>query len=393
MQWHDFVFSNRLWPRLLRHIVFWGVWCLYFFGIYWYNQHITGYSSQAFTTLGSHIFLKSFLLVFLHAITCYAFIYFLLPRYLTTSKWLKLITGTLLLSISLFVAGYFLYKWVFPFVNFILGSPADNTNLPLLWSSASIGLLNAPKVVAAATAIKLVKNWWLKQKEKEGLERERISTELELLKAQIRPGFLFHALNNIYAYSLAASPRASEMLLKLSDLLSYMLYECDKPLVPVEKEIEMMNDYMDMEKIRQNENIEMDLSVKGELSGKRIAPFLLLPFIENSFKQIGQMTEGPWINMEIKMEENIFSMKLINGMKPEISGRPELHENVLANVEKRLTLLYPERHELKITVAQEMLIVLLKIQLDETQFPLAKNVIYETHDKGIAEEEIKSYAQ
>jgi hypothetical protein len=392
MQWHDFVFSNQPRQRLLRHIVFWTAWWLYFSAIYWYNQHIHGIAYDKFIKLGSHIFIKSFLLLFIHAIACYIFIYFLLPRYLIKSKWLKLIAGTLLLSILLFVAGYLLYKWVFPFVNFIFSSPADSTNMPLLWNSTSIVLLNAPKVVAAAAIIKLMKYWWLKQKEKENLERERISTELELLKAQIRPGFLFNALNNIYAYSLAASPRASEMLLKLSDLLSYMLYECDKPLVPVEKEIEMMIEYMDMEKIRQNENLEMEVSVKGELSDKKIAPFLLLPFIENSFKKISQMTERPWINMEIKMEEDIFSMKLVNGMKPEISDRPELLQNVLANVEKRLTLLYPGRHELKINVEQEMFIVLLKIQLYETLFP-STNGIYKTHDKEIAEEETNSYAQ
>ncbi len=213
-------------------------------------------------------------------------------------------------------------------------------------------------------AIKLMKYWWLKQKEKESLEREKINTELQLLKAQIRPGFLFNALNNIYAYSLAGSPRASEMLLKLSDLLSYMLYECDKALVPLEKEIEMMKQYMLLEKIRLDENLEMEVSVKGKLSGKKIAPFLLLPFIENSFKHCRSMTEQPWVNMEIKIEEDIFSLKLVNGIMPDISGQQELHNNELVNVQKRLTLLYPEKHELKTSTEQEMFVVLLKIQLD-----------------------------
>ncbi len=241
--------------------------------------------------------------------------------------------------------------------------------MPLLWISTSIGLLNAPKVVAAAAIIKLMKYWWVKQKEKETMERERINTELELLKAQIRPSFLFNTLNNIYAYSLASSPRASEMLLKLSDLLSYMLYECDKPLVPVEKEIEVMKEYMALEKIRQDENLEMEVSVKGDLSAKKIAPFLLLPFIENSFKQISHMTEQPWINMEIKMEGDIFSLTLVNGIMLNISSRPELHNNELANVQKRLTLLYPEKHELKINVEQEMFVVVLKIQLEAPVLP------------------------
>jgi hypothetical protein len=283
------------------------IWWLYFSIIYWYNQHITGFSYNNFIKLGSHTFLKSFLLLFIHAIACYSFIYFLLPRYLIKSKWLKLTAGILLLSILIFVTGYLLCRWVYPFVNSIFNHPPDSINTNLLWISISIGLLNTPKVVGAAVAIKLMKYWWLKQKEKESLEREKINTELQLLKAQIRPGFLFNALNNIYAYSLAGSPRASEMLLKLSDLLSYMLYECDKALVPLEKEIEMMKQYMLLEKIRLDENLEMEVSVKGKLSGKKIAPFLLLPFIENSFKHCRSMTEQPWVNMEIKIEEDIFS--------------------------------------------------------------------------------------
>ena len=94
------------------------------------------------------------------------------------------------LGILLFIAGYLQYKWVFPFVNFLFGSPADSSHMPLLWISTSIGLLNAPKVVAAAAIIKLMKYWWVKQKEKETMERERISTELELLKAQ-QKGYKF----------------------------------------------------------------------------------------------------------------------------------------------------------------------------------------------------------
>ena len=367
MHWHEFIFSGRRKVRLLRHIVFWLVWWLYFSAVYYfYQQPASGISppNYNYANFNSFIVLKSFLLLLIHATASYAFNYFLLPRYLVKAKWLKLTAGILLLCILIFAAGNFMYQTVFPFINSRFSHPTADKDTSLRWSSISIGLLNAPKVVAAAAAIKLMKYWWLKKKEKEQVEKEKINSELQLLKAQIQPVFLFTALNNIYAYSLAGSPRAPEMLLKLSDLLSYMLYECDKPLVPVEKEIEMMKEYMALEKIRQNENPEMEVSVKGELSGKKIAPFLLLPFIENSFTHIRKMTEQPWINMEIKIEKDIFFMKLVNGMVPEASGLPELQNAGLSDVKKRLTLLYPERHELKTGIEQEMLVVLLKIQLD-----------------------------
>jgi LytS/YehU family sensor histidine kinase len=157
------------------------------------------------------------------------------------------------------------------------------------------------------------------------------------------------------------------MLLKLSDLLSYMLYECDKPMVRLDKEVDMMKGYMELEKIRQDENLELELNIRGDLQGKEIAPFLLLPFIENSFKQIGDLLEQPWINLEIKTDTTIFSMKLINGVPAGIIAEPEIYSNGLINVKKRLTLLYPGRHELKMVVEQEMFVVLLRIQLEETQ--------------------------
>lgn len=211
----------------------------------------------------------------------------------------------------------------------------------------------------------------MKQKESERLEREKITAELQLLKAQIQPAFLFTALKNIHVFSLAASPRAPEMLLKLSDLLSYMLYECNEPLVPLDKEVEMMKAYMAFEKIRLNDTIEMELNVKGNMSGKMIAPFLLLPFIENSFKQSSTLTEQAWINMDISIEEETFTMKLANGILPDNDTLQAISEDGLANVKKRLSLIYPQRHELKINQHREMLTVLLKIQLTESTHPLS----------------------
>jgi LytS/YehU family sensor histidine kinase len=270
----------------------------------------------------------------------------------------------LLLGILLTASGYGLLKYIFPFIAFVFNAPTESTGTSLLWKSTSVGLLNAPKIIAAAVAIKLMKYWWLKQKEKEYLEKEKIETELQLLKAQIRPEFLFTTLNNIYAYSLARSVRAPDMLMKLSDLLSYMLYECEAPVVSAEKEIEMMKQYMVLEKIRQNERLDLEINVKGELAGKKLAPFLLLPFIENSFRQINVATEQAWLNMEIKVEGDCFLMKLVNGTQSEETAASCFQTQGLVNVQKRLTLLYPGRHELKLTKEGEMALVFLHLQLE-----------------------------
>ena len=127
----------------------------------------------------------------------------------------------------------------------------------------------------------------------------------------------------------------------------------------------MMKEYMQLEKIRHNDEPEMEVNIKGDLNGQMIAPFLLLPFIENSFKHCGQMTEQFWINLDIRIEGKHFTMKLTNGISEQVDDQSLMAANGLANVQKRLTLLYPDNHELKMTTEQEMFIVFLNISLDD----------------------------
>jgi LytS/YehU family sensor histidine kinase len=142
-----------------------------------------------------------------------------------------------------------------------------------------------------------------------------------------------------------------------------MLYELDQPLVSLKKEIEMMKEYMTLEKIRLGDNLEMEIKTKGDLHDKMIAPFLILPFIENGFKHCSLMPDKCWIILEIEVEETYYLIKLVNGIIPEMAAQAE-HENGIANVQKRLNLLYPGKHELKIMAEQEMLVALLKIEFD-----------------------------
>jgi hypothetical protein len=360
MQWHKVVFSEDNRHQLLRHFLFWVAWWIYFSACQYLYQHPPSRGREVLVTVGSHLLVKTFLLVLVYAIACYTFIYFLLPQ-LLKGKWLKAVANITVLCIFLLAAAHFMFWDVFPFVDSLFAPYKPNRFVTKYWPAVSIGLIDPLKVVAAAGIIKYVKFWWLKKEESEQLEREKINAELQLLKAQIHPRFLFNALNNIYDHSLIASPLAPQMLMKLSDLLSYMLYECDQPLVPLQKELGMMKEYMELEKTRLNIAIEMEISLRGDMSGKMIAPFLLLPFIENSFKQSTKSTEPAWINMDISIEDNWFNMKLAHGLQSETDAA----EHGLTNVQKRLSLLYPHNHELKISQELEMMIVVLKISLAE----------------------------
>jgi LytS/YehU family sensor histidine kinase len=145
-----------------------------------------------------------------------------------------------------------------------------------------------------------------------------------------------------------------------------MLYECDAPKVKLEKEILMLKEYISLEKIRQGERLEMTFQINGNLNGQMISPLLLLPFIDNSFSYCNkEKMEHAWVNLDITIQDNHLFMKLINGMPTRTPGDTINDEESLANVKKRLELLYPGKHELRINTEQELLMVYLNLNLEE----------------------------
>jgi sensor histidine kinase YesM len=373
MQWHEFIFFNH--ARLRRHVTFWLVLLLYvIFTIFFtpkisgdlFYHHQPGLYELGYLKYTLLVLLKSVLLLFTHMLFCYAIIYFLLPNFFVKERYLHLLTGVLVLCALTIPVSYFLYSIVYPSIDRLFHLHAVEINKNILWTSISAGLIGSVKVTLIAVAITTLKRWWLKQKEKEQLEREKINAELELLKAQIHPAFLFNTLNNIITYAENSSPIAPEMLIKLSDVLSYMLYECDALTVPLEKEIGMIKEYMTLEKIRQGERLEMTIQVNGEICGQAISPLILLPFIDNSLSYCNsKQLEQPWINVDITVDGNNLSMKLINGLPAGITGETTDDEQQLTNVQKRLQILYCGRHELKIKIEQELLLIHLNITLEE----------------------------
>jgi LytS/YehU family sensor histidine kinase len=214
--------------------------------------------------------------------------------------------------------------------------------------------------------IKLMKRWWVKQEETAQLAIEKTRAELQLLKAQVHPHFLFNTLNNIYYFTLSGSPKAPEMINKLSGLLHYILNECSEPLVPVQKELAMIRDYMALEKIRYGEEMDMSIEMQDEGSEKLIAPLLLIPFVENSFKHgTSNMIVHPWVKLRITIEKGTLHL-FISNSQPLKTERQLKKGNIgLKNVKQRLQLHYPGRHELNIVLEAESFTVNLKIGLLE----------------------------
>ena len=215
---------------------------------------------------------------------------------------------------------------------------------------------------ACFNALSLGKQWLLKQRELLHAKQEKMTAELQLLKAQIHPHFLFNTLNNIYSFSLDLSPKTPQLILKLSSLLSYMLYDCKAEEVRLEKEVEIMKDYIDLEKERYGDKIEISWNVEGDIRDIFISPLLMLPFLENAFKHgASEQIEKPWMGVDISAASNTVKFKITNSKNENIQYSQQ--GIGINNVKKRLEFLYPGKHELKINDEGDFFAVSLMVKV------------------------------
>ncbi|MEO6489822.1 MAG: histidine kinase [Ferruginibacter sp.] len=213
-------------------------------------------------------------------------------------------------------------------------------------------------------ATKYYKDWSGKQRETEMLQRENKLAELQLLKAEIHPHFLFNTLNNIYSFTLTASPQAADLVDKLSGMIDYIITEGEKNFVPVEKEIQLLNDYIGLEKVRYGDRLDLQVNIKGDYKHKLIAPLLMIPFVENCFKHGVSLTRGKqWIKLLILVKEDQLEFELSNSM-PMLATATNGRGGIgLANVKQRLQLIYPGKHFLKIASVNNSFVVHLHVFL------------------------------
>ncbi|SEB46712.1 GHKL domain-containing protein [Tenacibaculum sp. MAR_2009_124] len=200
-------------------------------------------------------------------------------------------------------------------------------------------------IIIFGTALKLSRDSFIRrQKEKEA--------ELKLLKAQLNPHFLFNTLNNLYGLSVIKSDKLPSLMLQLSDLLRYSLYDTRETFVSLEKEVSYLENYISLERIRLEDEADIEFHKSGNFSEKKIAPMLLIVFVENCFKHLGEQANGK-SEVSISLKESNDSIifecnntlekeKTVNNMEKGKSGIG------LNNVRKRLDLIYPDQHELHI---------------------------------------------
>ena len=358
-----FIFSDEKKYRIQRHVSFWVFWWLFMGFLY-------SFVPVARNVGGSQLFLSMLdALIYMppHMFLTYSLIYFIIPQYLVKGKYIAaacLVLAAFLITALFSNLIYFnlltrVNKLFFPgAINF---KPESSFGLMLL-----AGLRGGITVGGIGAAIKLMKYFYFKEQQNLQLQKENAEAQLQMLKAQIHPHFLFNTLNNIYSFTQQTSPDASRLIMDLSDILRYMLYEGVKPSVPLEKELKMIDEFINLEKIRYGNMLELHINLPENTKGYYIAPLLLIPFIENCFKHgISDMYERPWLNLDVTLNDDSMTVKLLNG-KPGNSKRPKNQHGIgISNVRKRLELLYPGKYELFIQEQDEMFIVNLKLQLEK----------------------------
>jgi LytS/YehU family sensor histidine kinase len=249
---------------------------------------------------------------------------------------------------------------------------------------ARVGTLKGTVMAAAAAcSIRLFKYWHLKEKRNLELLKEKTQAQLRLLTAQVHPHFLFNTLNNIYSKAQNESPSSAKMIMELSHILRYVLDEGKHELVPLENELQMLKSYIHLEKIRYDDQLDLHLSLPSKTEDVYITPLLLLPFVENCFKQdSGQMLKNPWINLKIELTDTLLFIKLMNGKETGSELNSDLEDTGIENVKKRLELLYKDRHDLQIDEDDEVFVVNLTmhlVRINQSEVPLRETIRIATY--------------
>ena len=337
---------NNWW---LRHLLFWIFVVLYFA---WGFGFINYTPKEAI--INSALFFPG------HLVVVYPLLYFLIPHFLVKKKFL--------LFFACFVACLAFAALITSLTQLLTAS------IPALKGyNSKIGKNVLPYIHIAglAASLKLIKYSYFQQDRAVSAIQQKTMAELELLKAQVHPHFLFNTLNNLFAHTLRNSSDSPQIVVKLSDLLRFMIYESKADLIPLAQEIQLLQNYLDLEKLRYAQELDISFTYSGDIEGNLIRPLLLLPLVENSFKHgASQQLEQKWISMDLHVEKHTMHFKLANSTDRGKSKNAERDNKTgfgIDNVKKRLDLLYQGDYILSIKEEEDMFLISLDLNLIDTK--------------------------
>jgi two-component system LytT family sensor kinase len=314
----------RYW--IIYHILFWLIMLLSFF------VDIAEYWQLDITAFTISIFIRLCLI----AILMYGNLYLLIPLFFNKRRFF-----IYFLLLGLLITGFSLsYHAIYFKTN------SETFELNSDWRFV-LNVFLALRFLFISFLFIFLKTAFEKEKELSQVKLDKIKTELDYLRAQVNPHFLFNTLNNLYGLALKKSDKAPEAIMRLADIMDYMLYTNDDLKVPLSKEIRNVENYIELEKLRQGNNAAISFVKSGQEAGLAIVPSLLLPLVENGFKHgINQLAKGAYINISANVTDNKLSF-YINNNKPD-NKNPDGHGIGIRNLKNRLDFFYKERHTLSI---------------------------------------------
>ncbi len=336
--------------RPLQHLLFWAV----SFNVL---ARIFAYSDEIATVDIIYTFLFHFSIL----VAVYANIGWLIPAFLRTKKYglyFLLLASVIFIAIGINLLTFnYLSDHLFPDYYFIAYYG--------LWEIAEFIIA----YIVITSLVKLSKGWFRYLETKDELQRletEKTTAELSALKSQVNPHFLFNSLNNLYSLALDNDERTPGIILRLAQTMRYLLYESNADFVPLEKEIEHLSNFVEMQRLRVGEKAKISFEVTGNPANKQIAPLLFLPLVENGFKHgVKGETEGAFTKTLLQVLDNqlVFKTENNKGEVDDVEKSSAAGGVGLQNLRRRLDLLYPNKHHLEITDGIETFTVVLKIDL------------------------------
>ena len=357
--WYSWVIRYRL-----HHIPFW-------FGYHfaWWTLRIGSPSDVLAGLIYPPGAVKFFFYVIFQMIAVYFNLYFLLPKFLAKGKYTSyvvLFMLTIVVFSCVITAGYY------------ISAAMSGKSVREMYGAGFFSLFESgalPSTAAAMTlalSIKLTKNWVHTRNCEKELEREKLDTELKFLRSQMNPHFLFNTINSIFVLIKKDPAAASQSLAKFSELLRYQLYECNEPQIPLNRELEYVDNFMELQRLRQDHDyVDVRANVdSGNSRDLSIAPFIIIPFIENAFKHVSRRNDGNnWIVMNLTTKDNNLYFSIENSVSTVHRASVEAVKTGgigLQNVKRRLDLTYPDQYLLLTDEKPDRYAVKLELMLQES---------------------------
>ncbi len=298
---------------------------------------------------------------FVHIILVYFNLYFLLPKLIPN----KYIEYLIILLLSIFIMTLVRIIFTYEFVTTEVFPEAEKPGDSIFdFNYITAAFIGEIYVIGFTTAIKITIDYVKNLRKTEALEKQSLKNELSLLKSQLQPHFFFNTLNNLYSLTLEKSDQAPETVIKLSEFMSYVIYQGNKKNVSLHEEVKYIQNYIDLERLRFGDRVQVDFSLSGEIEGNKIPPLLLLQFIENAFKHgTGHKLGKVIIYIELKVEDTGLEFTTKNKKSNNDTSQNKNKGIGLKNTKRRLGLLFENNYEFVINEDENNYAVVLKIPL------------------------------